>query len=210
MAGARGDVADGFQSGAMKPAGDGVFRAECCDRQRADGFGLLAVGNDFSRNMPRQGAGADRGPRDISADGKTPPGQRAAHGLQQRRLAAEQMGAAGDVEEQPVRRIERHQRREAIAPVGDIVQRLAVGGLVGIEHRQFRADGAGIGQRQADRKARMRGQVIEGINLQRVVLFGDDNAGSVTRRVAALYELPLDAVDGQARQPQAEDTPPVR
>ena len=69
---------------------------------------------------------------------------------QQRRLAAEQMGAAGDVEEQPVRRIERHQRREAVAPVGDVLQRLAVGGFIGVVHGEFGTDGAGIGERQAD------------------------------------------------------------
>ena len=104
--------------------------------------------------MARQGAGADRGGGDRGADGKTLPRQRAAHDLQQRGLAAEQMGAAGDVEKQPMRRIERHQRREAVAPVGDVVQRLAVGGLVGVEHRQFGTDRAGIGERQADRRGR--------------------------------------------------------
>ena len=74
--------------------------------------------------MARQGARADRGAGDRGADGKAPPRQRAAYDPQQRGLAAEQMGAAGDVEEQPMRRIERHQRREAVAPVGDVVQRL--------------------------------------------------------------------------------------
>ena len=54
--------------------------------------------------------------------------------LHQRGLAAEQMGAAGDVEKQAVRRIQRHQRREAVAPVGDGVQRRGVGGFIGIEH----------------------------------------------------------------------------
>ena len=82
--------------------------------------------------------------------------QRAAHDLQQRALAAEQMGAAGDVEIQPMRRIERHQRREAVAPVGDVIERLGVGDLIGIEHRQFGTDGAGIGERQADRRGRAR------------------------------------------------------
>ena len=61
-------------------------------------------------------------------------GQRAAHHLHQRGLAAEQMGAAGNVEKQAMRGIQRHQRGEAVAPVGDIVQRLGVGGLIGIEH----------------------------------------------------------------------------
>ena len=93
------------------------------------------------------------------------------------RFAAEQMGAAGDVEKQPMRGIERHQRREAIAPVGDIVQRLGVGDLIGIEHRQFRTDRAGIGERQADLEAGARRDIIERIDLQRVVLFGDDDGG---------------------------------
>ena len=132
------------------------------------------------------------------------------HDLQQRAFAAEQMGAAGDVEIQPMRRIERHQRREAVAPVGDVVERLAVGDLVGVEHRQLRADGAGIGERQADREAGAHGQIVEGVNQQRVVLLGDDDAGSVTQRGAVRCKLALDAVDGQAWQPQAEDTPPVR
>ncbi len=139
------------------------------------------------------------------------------HDLQQRALAAEQMGAAGDVEIEPMRRIERHQRREAVAPVGDVVERLAVGDFVGVEHRQLGADGAGIGQRQADREAGTHGQIVEGVDQQRVVLLGDDDAGRkgnrrlrFIQRVAAARKLALDAVDGQAWQPQAEDTPPVR
>ena len=64
----------------------------------------------------------------------------------------------------------------------------------------------------------MRGGVIQRGNLQRVVLPGDDNAGRIDALVGRVFnrrgvlacELALDAVDGQARQPQAEDTPPVR
>ncbi len=55
--------------------------------------------------------------------------------LHQRGFAAEQMGATGDVEEQAMRGIECHQRREAVAPTGDIIQRLGVSHFVGIEHR---------------------------------------------------------------------------
>ncbi len=53
---------------------------------------------------------------------------------------------------QAMRGIERHQRREAVAPVGDGVQRVDVGGFIGIEYIQLRADGAGIGERQTDFK----------------------------------------------------------
>jgi hypothetical protein len=74
----------------------------------------------------------------------------------------------------------------------------------------MRADGAGIGERQADLKTEMGRGIIERGNLQRVVLFGNDDAGrTLSRRGAVACELAFDAVGGQARQPQAEDTPPV-
>ena len=108
-----------------------------------------------------------------------------------------------------MRRIERHQRREAVAPVGDVVERLAIGGLVGVEHRQFRTDRAGIGERQTDRKAGTRGHLVERVDHQRVVLLGDDDVGRFIQLFVAIPDLPLDAIDGQARQPQAEDTSTV-
>ncbi len=89
------------------------------------------------------------------------------------------MDTAGDVEKQAVRGIQRHQRRETVAPTGNGVQRLGIGGLIGIEHLQVRTDGAGIGERQADLEAEGCGRVVEGGNLQGVVLFGDDDAGNI-------------------------------
>jgi len=136
--------------------------------------------------MARQGAGADRGGGDRGADGKAATAQRAAYDLQQRALAAEQMGAAGDVEIEPMRRIKRHQWRKAVAPVGDVVERLAVGDFVGVEHRQFGADRAGIGERQADREAGVDGKIVERVNQDGIVLLGDDDAGCFIQRVAVL------------------------
>ena len=71
----------------------------------------------------------------------------------------------------------------------------------------MRTDGAGIGQRQADLQTEIGRGIIQRGNLQRIVLPGDDDAGMIIsqRDVAA----PFDAVGGQARQPQAEDTPPA-
>ena len=109
-----------------------------------------------------------------------------------------------------MRRIERHQRREAVAPVGDVFERLAVGDFIGVEHRQFGADRAGIGERQADREAGVYGQLIKRINQNGVVLLGDDDAGGfIIQLFVVVPHLALDAVDGQAWQPQAEDTPTV-
>ena len=89
------------------------------------------------------------------------------------------MDAAGDVEKQAMRGIERHQRREAVAPVGYGIQRVDVGGFIGIEYLQLRTDGAGIGERQADLEAEPRRRIVHGKNLQRVVLLADDNARSI-------------------------------
>jgi hypothetical protein len=149
-------------------------------------------------------------------------GQRIAQKPHHRGLATEQMDTAGDIQKQAVRGIQRHQRREAVAPFGNGVERLGIRGFIGVEYFQARADGAGIGERQAYFKAETGGRVVHGKNLQRVVLPGYDDAGIVFMRVASRFarirfsrrgvvagELALDAVDGQARQPQAEDTPPV-
>ena len=45
--------------------------------------------------------------------------------LEQRLLAAEKMGAAGDIEKQPVTAVEGHKGRIAVAPVGDTVEQAA-------------------------------------------------------------------------------------
>ena len=109
-----------------------------------------------------------------------------------------------------MRGIERYQRREAIAPVGDGVQRPGIGHFIGVEDLQLRADGAGIGERQADLKTEMGCGIIQRRNLQRVVLLGNDDAGRmISWRGGAACELALDAVGRQTGQPQAEDTPPV-
>ena len=127
--------------------------------------------------MTGQRPRAHGGAGDGGADHKTLRGQNAAHEPHHRGLAAEQMRAAGDVEKQAVRGIERHQRGEAVAPIGDGVQRVGVGGFIGIIHLHLGADGAGIGERQADIEAKTRGRVVERKDLQRVVLPGDDDAG---------------------------------
>ena len=105
---------------------------------------------DMARQRPRAHGGAGDG----GADRNALRGQGVAYHPQHRRLAAEQMDAACDVEQQAMRRIDRHQRREAVAPRGDGIQRVRIGGFIGIEDLQLRTDGAGIGERHAGRKPR--------------------------------------------------------
>ncbi len=160
---ARSDIADGLQAGATQAGGDRSIGAERRHRQRADRLRLRAIGDDLPRGIARQRARRDRGAGNRRTDGKAAPAQRIGYHLQQRALAAEQMRAAGDVEEQPVRRIERDQRREAVAPVGDVVQRLQVSGGIGIVDREFRTYRTRIGERQADRQPGPHRRLVDGM-----------------------------------------------
>ena len=54
----------------------------------------------------------------------------------ERRFAAEQMRATGDVEQQAIRRIEADQRRIAVAPIGDGFEQTPIGLRVGVHDRQ--------------------------------------------------------------------------
>ena len=109
-----------------------------------------------------------------------------------------------------MRRIERHQRREAITPVGDGFQQFRIGGLVGVEHLHIGTDCARVRQWQADFKANVGSGVVQRRDLKCIVQFGDDDARTrIIRRGVLPRKLALQSVGRQARQPQAENTPPV-
>ena len=176
------DIADGFQPGAAQAGGYRITDAQRGHRQRPDRIGFLAIPDDAAMDMAGQRPRAHGRAGDGGADRKPLRGQHVAHKPHHRGLAAEQMDTAGDVEQQAMRGIQRHQRREAVAPTGNGIQRVRVGGFIGIEHPQLRTDGAGIGKRQADLKAEGSGRVVERKNLQRVVLLGDDDAWIIANR----------------------------
>ena len=70
-------------------------------------------------------------------------------GIEESRFAAEQMGHAGDVENQAVGRIERHQRRESLQPVEAGAERGGFRLWIGRHRQQAGTDGARIGQAHA-------------------------------------------------------------
>lgn len=99
-----------------------------------------------------------------------------------------------------MRRIERDQRCEAIAPVGDGFQQSQIRRLVGVEHLHIGTDRPRIGQRQADFKTELRGSIVQRRNLQRVVQLADNDTGlRVIRRAVA--RQPFQAVCRQPREP---------
>ena len=72
-------------------------------------------------------------------------------------LAAEQMGDAGDVEHQPVAPVERGERREARAGVGDALQQPRFGLRLGVADDERGLARLRVGERQADAEAEPRG-----------------------------------------------------
>jgi len=206
----RRNIADGLQACPPQPARDRIIGAERKHRQRRDGARLLAVRHDASPRGPRHGARANRRTRNRRVDDKTLPVERGTERAQHRGLTAEQMCATADIEQQSIKPIERHQRRETVAPVGDSFQQVPVRRLVGVEHLHVGTDRARIRQRQANLQADIRGSVVQRRDLQRVVQLRDnDTRTRIIRRGVLPRKLALQSVGRQARQPKAEDTPPV-
>ena len=65
-------------------------------------------------------------------------------------LAAEKMGAAGNVQKEPVGAVERHQRRIAVAPVGEAIEQPPVGLGLGFDNFDRGMHGACFRNAHAD------------------------------------------------------------
>jgi hypothetical protein len=176
---AASDIADAFQPGATEPVDDGSVRAECRDRERTDRIGFLTIPDDSAMDMTAHGSRAHGSTGDRGADCKALRAQHATKATHEGGLAAKQMRTTGDIQEQAMWSIKRHQGRKPVTPLGKRIQRLGVGSLIGIVHLQLRTDSAGIGERQTDFKAESGCGFVECKNLQCVVLFDDDNARTI-------------------------------
>ena len=112
----------------FRPATVSGSSAQRRDRQRQHArASLLAARHEALPAIARDAPGAARRIGDRGARGKALLAQPRQEIAGERRFAAEQMRAAGDVEKQAVRRIEADQRRVAVAPVGDGFEQTAVG-----------------------------------------------------------------------------------
>jgi hypothetical protein len=115
---------------------------------------------------------------------------------QKRRLAApalrrfpcgKEMSAAGYVEKQTERRIERDQRRIAVAPIGDALQECAVGRLVSLGDDEIGMAAAGVCEAHAHRNATAFGNAVRGDDAERALdLRNDRERRSLRKRAASL------------------------
>jgi hypothetical protein len=103
----------------------------------------------------------------------------------QRCLAAKEMRAARDVEQEPIRRIEPHQRGITIAPVGDCGERAPVGLRVGIGNSDAREHRARIGERQAGVQSEAGRRIVDGRKPQRAFDRLDNDQRRVVRKPAS-------------------------
>src|SRR5690606_16793677 len=105
--------------------------------------------------------GEARASSDRSAGGKPHLEEPQQYIIQQRFLTTEEMRASGNVEKQAIFPVDRHQRRIAIAPVRDSLQKSVVGPEVFFHHVQLWVGGPCLRQALATSKACLSGQFIE-------------------------------------------------
>jgi len=123
------------------------------------------------------------------------------------------MRAAGDIEEQTVRRVETHQRRVAVAPVGDGFEQTAIRFRIGIDHRQRRIARAGVGEAEPDLEAERFRRVVQRGDALRTLDRGDGDARRISLRrvslrpVSLLLQMPLDPVGREPPEPERKVPP---
>ena len=121
----------------------------------------------------RQRAGAIRRSGHSGPGGKSLLVNILQHAGEKTLLAAEQMGAAGDVEHQPMRFVQRRQRRIALATRRQTRQDLGVRRTVDFLHDELRQTRPRIRQRQAGNKSLAKGGGVERAESLGVLLLFD-------------------------------------
>ena len=154
--------------------------AERRDRQFGDRLRLAPIRNDAARAVMRQRPGGAGSGSDGAAHFKTLTRETAEEIGEERRLAIvivatrEEMRAAGNIEEQAMRRIERDERRIAVAPVGELFEKRMVGRLVGLLNAQIGNSAARIGEAHAQADSSPLGILVDRDDAQRVLDLCDD------------------------------------
>src|SRR5262245_48544643 len=113
-------------------------------------------------------------------------------------LAAEEMLAAADIEQNAVGRIDGDERRVALAAVGNGVEKAGVGRLVLRHGRESWMHGAGLRQREAGRESE---PLRRGVDREEEIEVGALAEADAGRR--RLSPLPCDAVGRKPIEPPA-------
>lgn len=156
------DIVDAFQSHACQ-RGDRIFgQTQGGKRERGEQLAFAAFGRDHgAREMSRCPRCADGGSNG-SACGETeafdPPHQI----MKKFILAAEKMRAAGDIEQNPIRRIAGDKWCVALTRIGQGFEKAGISGLIFRDGSQRRMHGARLRKRESGGKAHAFGCAIDG------------------------------------------------
>jgi hypothetical protein len=141
---------------------------------------------------------------DCGAQSETDPLQTRPDHLQQRRFSAQEMLAPGDVEDQPVRRIEGNERGPAVAVIGQTLQEQGIGRRIEIRDGKAHYAGPCIGERQPRPEPEPEGACIDGCEPQRPLdVLGEDERGLI-RRAGLPLPNPPEPFGRQEWEPQGE------
>ena len=119
----------------------------------------------------------------------------------QRPLAAEEMGAARDIEPEPIGAVDGDQGRIAAAPIGEPRERRRIAGAVGREDGEIGPERPGIGQRQAGQDALGRRGAIGRHDEEPAAELLDGDRGLTPGKIG----LAAQPIRRPARQPQGDD-----
>ena len=156
------DIADALETDARERRNGLRRKPQCGKRQRRQQGALLAAGIACRLAIMRGGPGGADGSGDGDGVGKARLRDALAQIGDQLVLAAVKMRAAADVEQQAVGSVDRHQRRVAQAPVGDILQQRGVGLGVFLDRLQRRMHGARLRQRETRVQAEPFRRLVDG------------------------------------------------
>ena len=203
---AAGHLPHGLEAGAAEGVGGDGIEIEGRDGKRRYHLRFFAGGYDGAVAVAGEGARRDCGSGHGAAHGKALGLQAFTDPVEQRLLAAEEMGGTGHIQQKAARAIERHMGGEAVAPVGDAGEQFHIIGFVCRHDRQRRQHGARIGQRLANGKPQRGGLAVHGGEAQRIVHLGHNHQ---RRRFRGLpLAAPLQPVGRKARKPQRHDPLP--
>ena len=159
------EIADAAQASARHVGARFVVEPQRGDRhfviELGEGLAGKADGSDALAGIARQRPGGARRVGEAERE-REPLGREARLDLlRQRRLAAEEMRDAGNVEHQPIAPIERDERREAGAPIGEALEQPRLRLRVGLDRDKGGMARARVGERQAGGEAEPRGVRVD-------------------------------------------------
>ena len=155
--------------------------------------------------MMGHGPGRAGGIGDGEARGEAEGGEAAVEIGDQPRLAAEQVGCAGDVDEQAVgaaRLVPRsHDGRIAQAPQGEPAQGLGIGGRIGLARCEIEHLGAGVGDEVARAEAALPGGAVERDDARPSGAGGDEGEGAKRVVCGQPARRPAPSAGGRSASP---------